>query len=66
MSMEYYYTDTVYIKIDLHNDPISHNYVWIDFSPELTRFLCSYDNRKFDLLNHASDSERIKKKLMLF
>lgn len=66
MSMEYYYTDTVYIKIDLQNDPISHNYVWIDFSPELIRFLCSYDNKKFDLLNHANDSERIKKEIDAF
>ena len=32
MSMEYYYTDTVYIKISLKNNPVSLNYIWIEFA----------------------------------
>lgn len=63
MSMEYYYTDTVYIKISLKNNPVSLNYIWIDFSEKLSAFLNSYDAVQLDLLTHARDNEAIKKSI---
>lgn len=66
MSMEYYYTDTVYIKICLKNDPISHNYIWIDFSESLTNFLNTYDDVQFDALTYAHNNEDIKKNIDTF
>ena len=62
-SMEYYYTDTVYIKISLKNNPVSLNYIWIDFSEKLSAFLNSYDAVQLDLLTHARDNEAIKKSI---
>lgn len=63
MSMEYYYTDTVYIKISLKNNPVSLNYIWIDFSEKLSAFLNSFDAVQLDLLTHARDNEAIKKSI---
>lgn len=63
MSMEYYYTDTIYIKICLKNDPISPNYVWIDFSEKLTDFLNAYDDVQLDALTHACNNGDIKKNI---
>lgn len=66
MSMEYYYTDTIYIKICLKNDPISPNYIWIDFSQKLIDFLDSYDNTELDMLTNARDNGNIKKNIDQF
>lgn len=63
MSMEYYYTDTIYIKICLKNDPISPNYIWIDFSEKLIDFLNAYDDVQLDVLNNARDNGNIKKNI---
>ncbi|MDD3746878.1 MAG: AAA family ATPase [Anaerostipes sp.] len=63
MFMEYYYTDTIYIKIRLKNDPISPNYIWIEFSEKLIDFLDEYDNVQFDVLTHAHNNGTIKKNI---
>ena len=61
MSIEYYYTDTVYIKICLKNDPIAPNYIWVDLSKKLIEFLNSYDELQLDILTHARNNGNIKK-----
>ncbi len=61
MSIEYYYTDTVYIKICLTNDPAAPNYIWIDFSERLTDFLNKYDELQLDVCSQAHNNENIKK-----
>lgn len=61
MSIEYYYTDTIYIKICLKNDPVSPNYIWIDLSEEWINFLKTYDNMQIDALTHARNNGSIKK-----
>lgn len=63
MSMEYYYTDTIYIKICLKNDPISPNYIWIDFSERLIDFLKAYDDVHLDVLTNARNNGNIKKNI---
>lgn len=63
MTLEYYYTDKVYIKIKLKNDPIAPNYIWIDFSEALIDFLKSYDEMQLDILTHARNNGSIKKKI---
>lgn len=62
MSIEYFYSDTVYIKICLKDDPISPNYIWIDFSKKLVDFLNSYDSLPLDVLTHERNNGEIKKK----
>lgn len=66
MSMEYYYTDTIYIKICLKNDPISPNYIWIDFSEKLIDFLNAYDDVQLDVLADAHNNGNIKKHIDAF
>lgn len=66
MSMEYYYTDTIYIKICLKNDPISPNYIWIDFSEKLIDFLNAYDDAQLDVLADAHNNGNIKKHIDAF
>lgn len=61
MYMEYYYTDTIFIKIRLKDDPISPNYIWIDLSEDLIRFIDSYDKLNNDELLREYNSGRIKK-----
>lgn len=39
MKLQYYYTDDTYIIISLKPDPTSPNYIWIDFSKNLSEFL---------------------------
>lgn len=63
MSMEYYYTDTIYVKICLKKDPISHNYIWIDFSEKLIDFLNAYDDIQLDELTHGCNNGSIKKNI---
>ncbi len=66
MSIEYFYTDTVYIKICLKDGPISPNYIWIDFSEKLIEFLNSYDNFSLEVLTHERNNGDIKKKIYNF
>lgn len=66
MSVEYYYTDMVYIKIWLIDDSFSPNYIWIEFSPKLTDFLNSYDERQVDVLAHACNSGDIRNEIDSF
>lgn len=56
MFMEYYYTDSVYIKIRLKNDSISPNYIWIEFCKKLIDFLNGYDNIQQDMFIQARHS----------
>ena len=56
MFMEYYYTDSIYIKIWLKDDPISPNYIWIEFSEKLIDFLGRFDNIHLDILFYARNS----------
>ena len=56
MFMEYYYTDSIYIKIWLKDDPISPNYIWIEFSEKLIDFLGRFDNIHLDILSYAGNS----------
>lgn len=50
MSLQYFYSDDVYIKIYLKEDPITPNYIWIDLSEKLIKFLDSYDEIKYEEL----------------
>ena len=61
MSIEYSYTDTVYLKICLKNDPVAHNYIWIKMSEKLTEFIDSYDEKPIDQLIQARNTGDIKK-----
>ena len=54
MSVKYYYTDSVYIKIRLKHDPVSRNYIWIDFSDKLTDFLNKYDDMRINAISHVN------------
>ncbi len=47
MSLEYYYTETCYVKVSLKEEKVYPvpNYIWIDLSPELSRFLLKNKNR---------------------
>lgn len=66
MSIEYFYRDTVYIKICLKDGPISPNYIWIDFSEKLIEFLNSYDNFSLEVLTHERNNGDIKKRIYNF
>ena len=66
MSVEYYYTNSIYIKIYLKNDSVSPNYIWIDFSRKLTDFLSKYDNRQFDFWMNVDNNEALKKDIDTF
>ncbi len=63
MSIEYYYTDSVYIKICLKNSLNAPNYIWIELSEKLIEFLNSYDTLQLDALTHARNSGNIKKEI---
>lgn len=62
MSLEYFYTKDVSIKISLKCDPVQPNYIWIAFSEKLIGFLNSYDKIKVDELIYERNQELIKKK----
>lgn len=67
MALEYYYTDNVYIKIYLKEVPgYYNNYIWIDFSDELIRFLDSYDDMQVETLTHAGSNGNLKKEVENF
>lgn len=66
MSIEYYYTDEIYIKIYLRKDTIVPNYIWIQFSDKLTNFLGLYDEQQFNELAHSSDNGNIRKEIENF
>lgn len=63
MSIEYYYTETVFIKIRLLDDPITPNYIWIDLSEKLIEFLNSYDNLRLEELTYIRNNGDIEKKV---
>ena len=63
MSIEYYYTDSVYIKICLKNSLNAPNYIWIELSEKLIEFLNSYDTLQLDALTHARNNGNIKKEI---
>ena len=44
MQLQYYFTEDVYIKVSLKEDPISPNYIWIEFSESLSDFLKHIEN----------------------
>lgn len=66
MMIEYYYTDQIYIKICLKEDPIAPNYIWIDLSEELVGFLNKYDYLPIDKLIYAYDNGEVKKEIAAF
>lgn len=66
MMIEYYYTDQIYIKICLKEDPVAPNYIWIDLSEELVEFLNKYDYLPIDKLIYAYDNGEIKKEIAAF
>lgn len=41
MYLKYQYTEDIYIKISLKENPVSPNYIWVDFSQVLENFLLS-------------------------
>ena len=43
MSIRYYYSDDVYVKISLTDDLVNPNYIWIELSDELSSLLASVD-----------------------
>ena len=63
MSIEYYYTDLIHIKIYLKNDLNAPNYIWIELSKKLVRFLNFYDELQVDVFTHAGNNENIKKEI---
>ena len=63
MSIEYYYTDSIYIKICLKNALNAPNYIWIELSEKLIGFLNSYDTLQLDALTHARNNGNIKKEI---
>ena len=63
MSIEYYYSDEVFIKINLKSDPNMPNYIWIEFSEPLTAFLNSYDEMNLEELSVQFFHNTIRKSL---
>lgn len=67
MCLEYYYKKNTYIKLSLKPDITSPNYIWIDFSPDLSVFL----NEIEEELSSKEDSQYdkfsvMKKKVEVF
>ena len=46
MKLQYFYGDEKWIKISLKPDPLRPNYIWIDMSPDIKRFLNNIENYK--------------------
>lgn len=63
MSVEYYYTDSIFIRIFLKDDSISPNYIWIEPSEKLSGFLDKYDDLQLDVLEHARNNGNLKKNI---
>ena len=63
MSVEYYYTDSIFIRIFLKDDSISPNYIWIEPSEKLSGFLDKYDDLQLDALEHARNNGNLKKNI---
>jgi len=64
MSVEYHYTNSIYIKICLKNDPVSPNYIWIEPSEKLSDFLAGYDKMEMDALTLRSMMTLFSSQLM--
>lgn len=63
MSLKYYYTDNIYIQIQLKNDPIAPNYIWINLSKEFINFLNSYDKIQTDTLMQKHHNGSLKNEI---
>lgn len=63
MSLQYFYSDDVYIKICLKDDPVTPNYIWIDLSESLIRFLDSYDEIAFEELVNKRNRDLFKSEI---
>ena len=66
MSLEYYYTDLIYIKISLKSDSVLGNYICIDFSKKWISYLSKYDDKAFDELLNLPNNGKIKKDIDIF
>lgn len=66
MFMEYYFADSVYIKINLKDDPQSPNYIWIELGEKLADFIDSYDKIKTEDLLNDYNCGKIKKDIDAF
>lgn len=45
MSIKYWYTDDIYVRISLRKNSELPNYIWIDMSKTLSDFLRTFDNK---------------------
>ena len=55
--LEYHYREGTFIRLSLTSDPIAPNYIWLDFSENLSAFLNKLDNeliKKADTHNDIS------------
>lgn len=66
MFMEYYFADSVYIKINLKDDPQSPNCIWIELGEKLADFIDSYDKIKTEDLLNDYNCGKIKKDIDAF
>ena len=44
MSLQYFYSEDKWIKISLKPDPVKPNYIWVDLSSDIRRFLKNIEN----------------------
>lgn len=66
MSIVYYYTEDIYIKIHLKSNYKSHNYIWIDLCEKLTVYLDEHDfaqDRLLKMFLDISNNGLIKKEI---
>lgn len=63
MSLQYFYSEDVYIKICLKEDPITPNYIWIELSESLMKFLDSYDEIKSEELVNQRNQDLLKRRI---
>lgn len=63
MSVEYYYSESVFIKVCLREDSINPNYIWVDLSEDLIEFLNIYDNLGLEELTHMRNNGDIDKRV---
>ena len=59
MSIKYWYTDDIYVRISLRKNSELPNYIWIDMSKTLSDFLRTFDNKLI------ADIQETKKKFMI-
>ena len=64
MILEYQYTPSRYIKISLTEDEMSPNYIWVEFSLEMTEFLQKLDDYKIE--SWEEEEKELRKKIDVF